>query len=146
MSDKILKILIADDDYDDRFLTKEAFLEAKLAYDVDFVDDGEQLFDYLNGQKELPELILLDLNMPRKDGRLVLKEIKQHKGFCKIPVVIFTTSKTREDMNFTMEMGAERFFTKPSSFSELLTIVRELDQIITKLRPGRNKIAGELAN
>ena len=131
---KPLKILIADDDPDDRTLTKEAFEENFLLNDLNFVEDGKELMDYLFQQGKyanatnhsLPELILLDLNMPRKDGREVLKEIKAHAEFRKIPVIILTTSKAEEDIIKTYELGANSFITKPVTFSGLVEVTKNL--------------------
>src|ERR1041384_5073438 len=102
----MITILIADDDPDDRELTRDALHECRLANDVHFVEDGEELMDYLHrrGRFEmfahtpLPGLILLDLNMPRKDGREALKEIKANRDLRRIPIVVLTTSKADEDI------------------------------------------------
>src|SRR5579885_3500677 len=96
-----ITILLADDDADDRMLTKEALAESRLANDLRFVEDGEQLLDYLNRrgrysspqESPRPGLILLDLNMPRKDGREALRELKSDPNFRHIPIVVLTTSK-----------------------------------------------------
>src|SRR5687767_2005551 len=102
----LITILIADDDPDDRELTRDALQECRLANEVHFVEDGEELMDYLSrrGQHRnlagspLPGLILLDLNMPRKDGREALKEIKANPDLRRIPIVVLTTSKAEEDI------------------------------------------------
>ena len=134
MNKKSIKILMADDDPDDRTLTKEAFEENFLVDDLHFVEDGKELMDYLNKQGKyandvnhcLPELILLDLNMPKKDGREVLKEIKAHPDFKKIPVIILTTSKAEEDILKTYELGANSYITKPVTFSGLVEVTKQL--------------------
>src|SRR5262245_29600376 len=96
-------ILIAEDDADDRVLTKEAFDESRLLNEVHFVEDGEELLNYLERKSPYadaprPNLILLDLNMPKKDGREALKEIKSNPELRRIPVVVMTTSKAEEDI------------------------------------------------
>lgn len=125
---------MADDDPDDRALTKEAFEENFPVNDLHFVEDGKELMDYLNKEGKysndinhsLPELILLDLNMPKKDGREVLKEIKDHPEFKKIPVIILTTSKAEEDIVKTYELGANSFITKPVTYSGLVEVTKQL--------------------
>jgi CheY-like chemotaxis protein len=131
-----ITILMADDDPDDRMLTKEAFEEAQLANDLHFVEDGEELMDYLlrrgefsrlNG-KPLPGLILLDLNMPRKDGREALEEIKAHSDLRRIPIVVLTTSKAEEDILRTYDLGVNSFIIKPVFFESLVEIVQTLSK------------------
>jgi CheY-like chemotaxis protein len=125
---------MADDDAEDRILTKEAFEESYLLNDLDFVEDGQELMDYLKREGKfanlenhgLPGLILLDLNMPRKDGREALKEIKSHPEFRKIPVIILTTSKAHQDIVRTYDLGVNCFITKPVSFNELIEVTRTL--------------------
>lgn len=131
---KRVKILMADDDAEDRILTKEAFEESYLLNDLEFVEDGQELMDYLNKEGKyanvenhtLPGLILLDLNMPRKDGREALREIKSHPVFRKIPVIILTTSKAHQDIIRTYDLGVNCFITKPVSFQELIEVTRAL--------------------
>ena len=126
-------ILIAEDDPDDRLLTKEALVENSLANNLQFVEDGEQLMDYLcfkggynikNAPK--PELILLDLNMPKKDGREALKEIKSDPELKRIPVVVLTTSKAEEDVLRTYDLGVNSFITKPVTFEELVRVMGQI--------------------
>lgn len=126
-------VLMADDDPDDRILAREAFEENMIRCNLQFVEDGEQLFDYLftRGKftgKELPrpDLILLDLNMPRKDGREVLKELKEHSDFKRIPVVVLTTSKAEEDVLRTYDLGVNSFITKPVTFEELVEVIKQI--------------------
>jgi len=137
MSDKsragnLITILIADDDPDDRELTRDALQECRLANDVHFVEDGEELMDYLNrrGQHKdrvnepLPGLILLDLNMPRKDGREALKEIKAQPALRRIPIVVLTTSKADEDILRTYDLGVNSYVTKPVTFDSLVDTIK----------------------
>lgn len=131
---KPITLLFADDDADDRFLVKEALAESRLVNDLRFVTDGEQLMDYLYHRGEYsepdsapcPGLILLDLNMPRKDGREALKEIKADPNLRRIPVVILTTSKAEEDILRTYELGVNSFITKPVTFEGLVEIIKAL--------------------
>lgn len=126
-------ILIAEDDADDRFLLQAAFEENGFTDRLQFVDNGVELMEYLSSLKRdddvsalLPKFILLDLNMPKKDGREVLKEIKQHAVLKKIPVVIFSTTNNEQEMRRCYELGANSYVTKPNSFEHLLKIVANL--------------------
>ena len=107
-----IAILMADDDADDQLLAKEALTEARLANNLYFVKDGEELLDYLHNRGEYaeqpsprPGLILLDLNMPKKDGRQALKEIKEDAELRRIPIVVLTTSAAEEDILRTYDLG-----------------------------------------
>lgn len=131
---KPIVILLVDDDADDRMLARDALAESRLANDLREVEDGEQLLDYLNRRGPFadpeksprPGLILLDLNMPRKDGREALKEIKADPNFRHIPVVVLTTSKAEEDIYRTYDLGVSSFITKPVSFDGLVSVMRVL--------------------
>ena len=129
-------ILYAEDDDDDFLLTEEAFEESRVRNPLRRVRDGEELMDYLhhrgkyaglNGSPN-PGLILLDLNMPRKDGREALKEIKEDDGLKRIPVVVLTTSKAQEDIYRTYDLGVSSFITKPVSFEGLVEIMKTLSK------------------
>jgi two-component system response regulator len=124
-------ILIAEDDPDDRVLTKEAFEESRLLNEVYFVEDGEELINYLERKGEYaeaqrPNLILLDLNMPKKDGREALKEIKSNPDFRRIPIVVMTTSKAEEDIFRSYDCGASSYITKPVTFEGLVDVIKTL--------------------
>ena len=127
-------ILMADDDADDRFLVQEALTEAKIPHDLRFAEDGRSLLDYLKHQGKFtdrkeaprPELILLDLNMPLKDGREVLADIRADACLRRIPVIIFTTSKADTDIRQMYDLGANSFVTKPAAFSELVGLMKKL--------------------
>ncbi|MGZ3691622.1 MAG: response regulator [Pseudobdellovibrio sp.] len=123
-------ILIADDDQDDCLMIKEALEESRLLNQLHFVHNGEELIKYLEHKSKaghsLPGLILLDLNMPKKDGREALKEIKTNPQLRQIPVVVLTTSKAEEDIFKTYNLGVNSFITKPIAFDSLVTIMREL--------------------
>lgn len=127
-------ILVADDDAEDRMLVKEALEEGRLANNIQFVVDGEELMEYLRGQGKYadrakyppPGLILLDLNMPKKDGREAMKEIKSDPLLRVIPIVVLTTSKAEEDILRTYNLGVNSFITKPVTFSSLVDIMQTL--------------------
>ncbi len=127
-------VLMAEDDPDDRFLMAQAFKELRSKGDLRFVEDGEELMDYLlrrgnyadPGHSPQPSLVLLDLNMHKKDGRQALLEIKGAPDLQKIPVVVWTTSDLEEDRRKCQEAGASAYVTKPTGYSELVDTVREL--------------------
>lgn len=129
-----VKILIADDDEDDRMLIADAFEESLLKNPIDFVKDGEELMQYLRKEGPfadmenwtLPGIILLDLNMPKKDGRTALKEIREDPALRNIPIVVLTTSKSEEDVLKTYNLGVNSFITKPVTFDGLVDVVRVL--------------------
>lgn len=136
---KPMPILLADDDPDDRMLAQEALDESRLANQLYFVKDGEELMDYLYHQGHYterhpdgsdpaprPGLILLDLNMPKKDGREALKEIKADPALRHIPVVVLTTSKTQEDIYRSYDLGVNSFVTKPVTFEALVELMKSL--------------------
>jgi CheY-like chemotaxis protein len=131
---KMITIVLADDDADDRKLTTDAFAENRLANQLSCVEDGEELMDYLNrrGRYEnlrnepLPGLILLDLNMPRKDGREALKEIKADPNLRRIPIVVLTTSKAEEDIVRSYDLGVNSYVTKPVTFKSLVELIKVL--------------------
>ena len=118
------RILIADDDNDDIQLTKDCFDENKLNVKIDEVADGQHLVELLQGKgksypfKDLPQLILLDLNMPRKSGFEALVEIKADETLCKIPIIVFTTSKSPKDIEKAYLLGANCFVSKPNTLDE----------------------------
>jgi CheY-like chemotaxis protein len=133
-SSKRITILLADDDPDDRMLAKDAFDESRLRNSFETVEDGEELMDYLHSRgkysgesaRPTPGLILLDLNMPRKDGREALKEIKSCPELRRIPVVVLTTSKAEEDILRTYDLGVNSFVTKPVTFEGLVDVIKTL--------------------
>ena len=131
-SSQPIRILVAEDDADDRMMIKDAFEESRLGNPVDFVEDGVQLMNYLAREGEYasfsdqpyPGFILLDLNMPRKDGRTALREIKASPMLQRIPIVILTTSKAEEDIVRTYNLGVNSFICKPVTFDSLVEIVK----------------------
>lgn len=132
---KPIHILLVDDDEDDRYLTREAFHQHYPASRISFAEDGEDLLDFLNysgrytgATHSIPELILLDLNMPRKDGREVLREIKSSDQFRHIPIIVLTTSDAKEDIETSYFNGANSFITKPSTFQRLSEVTKAIGQ------------------
>ncbi len=127
-------ILMADDDDDDRLLAQDALRESQIPGQIQFVSNGEELLDYLfrRGSYEPPAaaprpvLILLDLNMPRKDGREALRELKAHPELRRIPVVVLTTSQADTDIDTIYDLGANSFITKPFQFQALVGVMKSI--------------------
>ena len=132
--DTSLRILVADDDIDDRMLIEDAFQESHLLNPVDFVKDGVELMEYLRREGELerkknedlPGIILLDLDMPRMDGRTALGHIKASPELRNIPVVVLTTSKSEQDIIRTYGLGVNSFITKPVTFDGLVQVAQAI--------------------
>jgi CheY-like chemotaxis protein len=124
-------ILIIDDDADDREMVKDAFATTSDAYEYVFMENGDKVLEYLrqNTGNGLPSLIMIDLNMPGKDGRETLKEIKTDKRFLKIPTIIFTTSSSERDKMAAYDLGANCFITKPDTFQKLLELAKSITHL-----------------
>lgn len=148
-----ITILMADDDADDRLMTREAFEASHLKNDLKFVENGVELLDYLYRRGEYrdpassprPSIILLDLNMPKKDGREALEEIKKDPNLRNIRIIVLTTSKAEEDIYRTYNLGAASYITKPVTFESLVDVVKTLGKYwleIVELDEGRNSSAG----
>lgn len=131
---ELVTFLMADDDPDDRMLAQQALREYRLKNGMVFVEDGEELLDYLKqrgkyaaaGCAPRPGVILLDLNMPRKDGRQALAEIKADPQLRHIPVVVLTTSKAEEDVLRSYDLGVNAYITKPVTFQGLAEVMKTL--------------------
>ena len=129
----MIQILLVEDDPGDVLITREAFAENKLRNRLDVVTDGESALAYLRREPGFagtprPDLILLDLNLPRKDGHEVLAEIKSDPGLQRIPVVVLTTSDAEEDILRSYDLHANAYVTKPVDFSRFLEVVRQIDE------------------
>jgi len=131
----LVRILLAEDDDDDFFLTCEALKENRLRNEISRVKDGEELMEYLLHKGEFvrsappePSLILLDLNMPRMDGREALRAIRSNPQFSNIPIVVLTTSSSEDDLRAARAAGCNDFVTKPATFSGLVDIAREISE------------------
>ena len=134
-------ILMAEDDSDDRLLIRDALAECQWDGELRFVEDGEEVFDYLRhrgkyldpSKSPRPGLILLDLNLPKKDGREALREIKADPELRRIPVVVLTTSQANTDVARTYDLGANSYITKPVQFDALVNVMRVLGQYWFKI-------------
>lgn len=139
MSPNKIKILLADDDKDDRFLFREALSELAISTELETVHDGEQLMTYLEAHSDqLPDVLFLDLNMPKKNGFECLTEIKNNPKLVNLPVIMFSTSYPR-DINYEEDMikmlyriGAQDYIRKPGDFSELKKIIKDTLEKITQ--------------
>lgn len=134
-------ILIADDDPDDRMMIQEAFGERCPHCRLHFVQDGEELMKFLSGERPgtdqsgtglIPDLLLLDLNMPLKDGREALAEVRANPLYVAMPIVVMTTSENDEDKLFCQQNGANSYIVKPSRYMELLDVVESLKPYFTQ--------------
>jgi len=133
-NDQRIRILLAEDDPDDRLLTRRALQKSQIANTISTVEDGEELMDYLRHEGEYsdpddaprPGLILLDLNMPRMDGREALKKIKSDPDLRRIPVIVLTTSEAEQDILQSYDLGVNAFVTKPVTFDGLADTVQAL--------------------
>jgi len=125
--------LIAEDDADDRMMIKEALEENNFLHSLHFVQDGEELLDYLHQRGKFqtekvsrPNLIILDLNMPKVDGREALSHIKSNESLKRIPVIVLTTSRAEEDITRTYDLGVNSFICKPVHYNDLVVVAREI--------------------
>jgi CheY-like chemotaxis protein len=138
-----IEVLLVEDDPGDVLMTKEAFAEHKLRNRLNVVSDGDAALSYLRREGEYadmstPDLILLDLNLPRRDGREVLEEIKKDEHLCQIPVVVLTTSRADEDILRSYQLHANAYVTKPVDFDRFISVVRQIDEFfvsVVKLPP-----------
>ena len=138
-----IEVLLVEDDPGDVLMTQEAFEEHKLRNRLTVVSDGAEALQYLRREGEyaaavVPDLILLDLNLPRRDGREVLKEIKKDEELCRIPVVVLTTSAADEDILRSYQLHANAYVTKPVDFDRFISVIRQIDEFfvsVVKLPP-----------
>jgi CheY-like chemotaxis protein len=138
-----IEVLLVEDDPGDVLMTQEAFEEHKVGNRLSVVSDGSEALAYLRqeppfGQAVRPDLILLDLNLPKRDGREVLSEIKNDPALRQIPVVVLTTSQADEDIVHSYELHANAYVTKPVDFERFITVVRQIDEFfvsVVKLPP-----------
>ena len=126
-----VSILMAEDDIEDQMLIREALKESDANYNLTIVNNGEELVDYLNQRGtysgvSLPKIVLLDLNMPRKNGHEALAEIKANPNLKQIPIIVLTTSDAEEDIQSTYSMGVSSYICKPVRFQELVDLVNTL--------------------
>ena len=127
-----IRFHLTDDDADDRLLIEEAFADAGITAPVDFSTNGQELMDYLSSQdadnrsheRPLPDVLLLDLNMPRKNGHQCIQEIRSNKELAHLPIVVLSTSAAEHDVLNAYRLGANSYFKKPANYSELVQLVK----------------------
>jgi len=129
---RLIEVLLVEDDPGDVLLTKEAFADNKVGNNLSVVSDGEEATAFLHrhgqyAEAPRPDMILLDLNLPRKDGREVLEEIKADPDLRSIPVVVLTTSDADEDILHSYDLHANAYVTKPVDFEQFIRVVRQID-------------------
>lgn len=124
-----ISILLVEDNEGDIMLTKEALEDAKILIDLDVKKDGKQAIDFLSrlASADMPDLVLLDVNLPKKSGHEVLKFIKEHEGLRHIPVIMLTTSSSEKDINLSYNNYANCFITKPVEASDFLSVVATIE-------------------
>jgi CheY-like chemotaxis protein len=133
-----IEVLLVEDDPGDVLLIREAFDFNKVHNNLNVVSDGEQALDYLRGAGDYtdrvrPDLVLLDLNLPRKDGREVLAEVKTDPDLRTIPIVVLTTSEAEEDVLKSYQLHANAYVTKPVDFERFVSIVRQIDDFFVSV-------------
>ena len=140
---RVINVLLVEDDPGDVLMTQEAFEEHKVRNSLAVVNDGTEAIAYLRREGKYadaarPDLILLDLNLPRRDGREVLAEIKNDPDLCRIPVVVLTTSQADEDIVRSYQLHANAYVTKPVDFDRFISVIRQIDEFfvsVVKLPP-----------
>jgi CheY-like chemotaxis protein len=133
-----IEVLLVEDDPGDVLMTREAFEEHKLRNRLNVVTDGVAALEYLRRQGEhrdaaRPDLVLLDLNLPKRDGREVLAEVKNDPELCQIPIVVLTTSAADEDILRSYQLHANAYVTKPVDFERFIAVVRQIDEFFVSV-------------
>ncbi|MEV4412673.1 response regulator [Catellatospora sp. NPDC049609] len=136
--DRPITVLLVEDDPGDVLMTREAFEEYKMRNTLNVVSDGVEALAYLRREGEfadaaVPDLILLDLNLPRRDGREVLAEIKNDPDLCRIPVVVLTTSQAEEDVLRSYQLHANAYVAKPVDFERFISVVKQIDDFFVSV-------------
>lgn len=126
-----IQVLLVEDNQADAFIFNDLLLKSRPAYDCKVIGDGDELINYLKSKKPspgspLPDVIFLDLNLPKRDGREVLKELSDLPDFCKIPVIVLSGSDRKEDIDEVYKAGAKAFITKPLSLTEYENMIAEI--------------------
>jgi CheY-like chemotaxis protein len=123
---KPLDILLIEDDIDDVDLLKEALNDNNVHYEMEVIMEGDKVYNYLKGSEKLPGIIVMDLNLPKTDGKEILQEIKSNSPFINIPIVVLTTSSSKEDMDYCHRMGINKFITKPATIDGWNTTISSI--------------------
>jgi len=138
---KALEILLVEDDIDDVDLLKDALLENNVEYQMEVIMEGDKVFKYLESVETLPEIIVMDLNLPRTGGKEILQEIKSNYTLTQIPIVVLTTSSSKEDIEYCINMGISKFITKPATLEGWNNTIKAILHVVNlrqKQLPGLN--------
>lgn len=135
---KALDILLIEDDIDDVDLLKDALLENNVHYQMEVIMEGDKVFNYLQKLETLPEIIVMDLNLPKTDGKEILQEIKSSFSLTQIPIVVLTTSSSKEDIDYCNKMGISKFITKPATIDGWNSTI---DSIVHVANASQNQIS-----
>jgi len=130
---KPLDILLIEDDIDDVDLLKDALLENNVAYQMEVIMEGDKVFNYLKNAETLPEIIVMDLNLPKTDGKEILQEIKSTSSLIKIPIVVLTTSSSKDDIDYCTSLGISKFITKPATIDDWNTTIDSIVNVASSL-------------
>lgn len=131
---KPLDILLIEDDIDDVDLLKDALSENNVAYQMEVIMEGDKVFNHLKSAENLPEIIVMDLNLPKTDGKEILQEIKSFSPLIQIPIVVLTTSSSKEDIDYCTRMGISKFITKPATIDGWNTTIASIVNVATTSR------------
>ena len=129
-----LKLLLIEDDMDDVELLKEAFSDNNVEYEMDVIMEGDRVKPYLENAEFIPGIIIMDLNLPKTDGKEILKDIKSTDAFKSIPLIVFSTSSSKEDVEYAYSLGANKFITKPTTiagWNETIEVIIHLSTTYT---------------
>lgn len=132
---KRLDILLIEDDIDDVDLLKDALNENNVQYQMEVIMEGDKVYSYLKTIETLPEIIVMDLNLPKTDGKEILQELKSSSPYTQIPIVVLTTSSSKEDIDYCTRMGISKFITKPSTIEGWNSTI---DSIVTVAHSDNN--------
>ena len=130
---KPLDILLIEDDIDDVDLLKDALLENNVAYQMEVIMEGDKVFNYLKNAETLPEIIVMDLNLPKTDGKEILQEIKSSSSLIEIPIVVLTTSSSKDDIDYCTSLGISKFITKPATIDDWNTTIDSIVNVASSL-------------
>jgi CheY-like chemotaxis protein len=132
--EKPLDILLIEDDIDDVDLLKDALSDNNIAYKMQVVMEGDKALDYLTNTPYLPEIIVMDLNLPKTDGKEILQEIKSSNSFINIPIIVLTTSSSKEDIDYCTRMGISKFITKPATIDGWNTTIHSIVKVASLIK------------
>jgi DNA-binding response OmpR family regulator len=128
-----LDILLIEDDIDDVDLLKEALNDNKVHYNIEVIMEGDKVSNYLRGSEKLPGIIVMDLNLPKTDGKEILQEIRSTTPYIDIPIIVLTTSSSRDDIDYCNRMGISKFITKPATIEGWNTTINSILDVASSI-------------